>query len=60
MSKDKVETKVKDECKHHYVVTAWSTKGGYQSAAAMRCSYCLIPACLEQLESWEWSQKQEI
>jgi len=60
MSKEKTEKTEKVPCKHHFIVTGWMTKGGHQHATGMRCSHCLTPACLEQLESQEWRDKQGI
>ena len=58
MSQEKKEKPVKVECKpHHFVVTGWTTKGGHQTANAMRCAQCLMPVNLEQLESQEWKDK---
>lgn len=58
MSAEKKDKQDKEPCKHHFVVTGWMTKGGHQNATSMRCSHCLIPANLEQLESKEWKESQ--
>jgi hypothetical protein len=60
MSKEKCEKVDKENCKHHYVVTGWMTRGGNQTATAMRCAHCLKNACLEQLDSLEFKEKNGI
>lgn len=45
------------KCKvHNFIVTGWMAKGGHQSATQMRCSQCLVPVSLEELESKEWKE----
>ncbi|HAT1796295.1 TPA: hypothetical protein JBL19_06200 [Legionella pneumophila] len=57
MSEEKKEQVAK--CKvHHFIVTGWLTKGGNQSATHMRCAQCLMPVCLEELQSKEWKEAQ--
>lgn len=52
------EKKEKVKCEHHFVVTGWMIKGGMQNATQMRCAHCLVPKCLEELQSREWKEKE--
>lgn len=56
MASDKKESKT--NCNHNYIVTGWNTKGGHQNATSMRCTHCLKPVSLEELESKEWRDAQ--
>lgn len=51
-----------DKCKqgfHTYIVTTWQVGGGKEKAIAMRCQGCLMPLDLQEIESAEWSAKQD-
>lgn len=48
------------EGKHTYVVTAWQVGNGREKAVAMRCQHCLMPLDLEELNSAEWSKRENI
>lgn len=57
--KEKNEKPEKIKCNPHtFIITGWMTKGGHQNATAMRCSHCMMPVNLEQLESQEWKDSQ--
>ncbi len=62
MAKEKAEKAPKHEkvvCNpHKFIVTGWLSKGGHQNATLMRCSQCLMPVNVEQLESQEWKDSQ--
>lgn len=55
MTKEKKEPV---KCDHRFIVTASIVKGGHKSATQMRCSRCLKPVSLEELESKEWRESQ--
>ena len=48
------------EGQHTYVVTAWQIGNGKEKAVAMRCQHCLMPLDLEELNSAEWSKRENI
>ena len=62
MTAEKKERKEQvTKCKvHNYIVTGWMTKGGQQNALHMRCSQCLLPVSLEELEQKEWRDEEGI
>jgi len=61
MTVDKKEKLEKFKCNpHSFLVTGWMIKGGANRATTMRCTQCLMPVSVEQLESQEWKDSQGI
>lgn len=59
VTQEKKEKPEKIKCApHNFIVTGWVIKGGHQNATLMRCTQCLMPANLEELESKEWKESQ--
>ena len=55
MTGTKKEKEIVTKCERHlYTVTEWFTRGGHEKATQMRCSVCLMPISLEELESKEF------
>lgn len=61
MAEVKKVAKELHKCKEHsFIMTASTTRGGITQATQLRCAHCLMPVNLEQLESKEWKEANNI